>query len=539
MTEPPFTDSRTDEEHLARLGYRQELGRTLGAFTTFATGFAFISVLTGAFQLFAFAFGTAGPAFWWTWLVALGGQALFALCFAELSVHYPMAGSVYNWAKQVGKPTTAWMAGFSLTLALIVSTAAVGLAMQFVLPAISSFFWFYGNGSGTYDAATNSVILGAIAIVTTTIINLLGPKLVAIVNNIGVVVELVATVFLVIFFFAAAKRGPQIITHTEGHTVGATLGTPGALLVALLLGVYILWGFDTAGSLGEETINPRKTSPRAILRAVFAAGVSGALLMIGALMAVRHINDPQMSTVGLPYVVDSVLGHTLGTIALVAVSIAIFVCILANQTGAMRMIFAMSRDNGLPGSRVLSRVSAATRAPVPAALLTGAIAIVILLVNIRQPQVFTVVTSTTVVLAIIAYTLVAGSFLARRLRGGWTEDRRYFHLGRWGVPVAVAAVAWGLFVVINTAWPRRAVYNPTPPFNWVLQWGAVLFVGIVLLGGLAYYGIVQRHKIGVLPQHAAAADTHTLGASAADADGARIVPDPDSAPDGSPHPTTL
>lgn len=528
MTQSPFTDSRSDEEHLARLGYRQELGRTLGAFTTFATGFAFISVLTGAFQLFAFAFGTAGPAFWWTWLVALGGQALFALCFAELSVHYPMAGSVYNWAKQVGRPTTAWMAGLSLTLALIVSTAAVGLAMQFVLPTISSFFWFYGNGSGPYDAATNGVILGAIAIVLTTLINLLGPKIVAIVNNIGVVVELVASVFLIIFFFAAAKRGPQIITHTEGHTVGSTLGTPGALLVAILLGVYILWGFDTAGSLGEETINPRKTSPRAILRAVFAAGVTGALLMIGALMAVRHVNDPQMSSVGLPYVVDSVLGHTLGSIALAAVAIAIFVCIMANQTGAMRMIFAMSRDNGLPGSHSLSKVSATTRAPVRAALLTGAIAIVILLVNIRQPQIFTVVTSTTVVLAIIAYTLVAGSFLVRRLQGQWTEDRRYFHLGRWGIPVALAAMLWGVFVVTNTAWPRRSVYNPTPPFNWALQWGAVLVVGIVLLGGLVYYRTVQRHKIGILPQHAATADAYKPGVGAADADAQDAVPEEDT-----------
>ncbi|MEV6010123.1 APC family permease [Streptomyces sp. NPDC051976] len=504
MDQPLLTDSPTDEEHLARLGYRQELGRTLGAFTTFATGFAFISILTGAFQLFAFAFSTAGPAFWWTWLVALGGQALFALCFAELCVHYPMAGSVYNWAKRVGKPTTAWMAGFSLMLALIVSTAAVALAMQFVLPTISKAFWIYGDGSGKYDAATNGVILGAIAITLTTIVNLLGPRVVSVINNVGVAVELVASVFLIIFFFAAAKRGPQVILHTEGHTAGSSLGTPGAMLVAILLGVYILWGFDTAGSLGEETINPRRTSPRAILRAVFAAGVSGALLMIGALMAVGHVNDPQMSIVGLPYVVDSVLGHTLGTIALVAVSIAIFVCVLANQTGAMRMIYAMSRDNGLPGSRVLSKVSSRTGAPTAAALLTGAGAIVILLVNIRQPQIFLVVTSATVILALIAYTLVAGAFFLRRMRGEWIEDRDYFHLGRWGKPVAFCAVLWGVFVIVNTAWPRKAVYNPAPPFHWALQWGGVLFVGIVMLSGLVHYRRVQRHVMGVRPEHASA-----------------------------------
>ncbi|NJC73255.1 amino acid permease [Planosporangium thailandense] len=506
MAQPALPDYRSDEEHLARLGYRQELGRTLGAFTTFATGFAFISILTGAFQLFGFAFSSAGPSFWWTWLIALGGQALFALCFAELSVHYPLAGSVYNWAKRVGRPTTAWMAGFSLTLALIVSTAAVGLAMQFVLPTISDVFWLYGDGSGQYDAATNGAILGTVAIALTTIVNLLGPKVVAVINNIGVVVELVASAFLIIFFFVAAKRGPQIVLHTDGHAAGNSLGTPGALMVAILLGVYILWGFDTAGSLGEETINPRKNSPRAILRAIFAAGLTGALLMIGALMAAKNIHDPQLSVSGLPYIVDSVLGHTLGRIALTAVTVAIFVCVLANQTGAMRMLFAMSRDNALPASAALARVSRVTKAPVLASIITGVIAIVILLVNIRQPQIFTVVTSTTVILAVIAYTLVAGAFVGRRLRGQWTEDTRYFHLGRWGLPVGIAAVVWGVLVVVNTAWPRKAVYNPAPPFHWAIQWGAVLFVGIVLLLGLGYYRLVQRHKVGVLAQHAAVAD---------------------------------
>src|SRR6202453_3784841 len=260
----------SDEEHLARLGYRQELRRTLGSVTTFATGCAFISILTGAFQLFAFAYGSAGPAFWWTWPIALGGQLLFALCFAELSVHFPMAGSIYNWAKKIGRPTTAWMAGFSMTLALIVSTAAVALAFQFVLPTISSAFWLYGNGSGTYDAATNSVILGAIAITFTTAANLLGSKVVALLNNIGVVVELVASVFLIIFFFAAAVRGPVIILHTESHTARSALGH---MRAAILLGVSILWGFYSAGSLGEEPINPRKTSPRPSIRAVFAAGL--------------------------------------------------------------------------------------------------------------------------------------------------------------------------------------------------------------------------------------------------------------------------
>ncbi|GAS86672.1 APC family permease [Mycolicibacterium brisbanense] len=495
--------NNADEQHLARLGYRQELQRTLGSFSTFAAGFAFISILTGAFQLFFFAFSIAGPPFWWTWLIAFGGQMLFGLCFAELSTHYPIAGSVYNWSKHVGGKTASWLAGFSLTLALIVSTAAVALAMQFVLPTISDIFWIYGDGSGPYDAATNGVILGAIAIVVATVLNSLPVRVVSLVNNVGVIVELIASVFLIVFFFFAAKRGPQVVFDSVGHGHDNSLGLPGAMLMALLLGCYIMWGFDTAGSLGEETVNPRRTSPMSILRALAAAGLTGALLMLGALMAVGDLGADELSTSGLPYVVQDVLGKTLGDVVLGCVVIAIFVCILANQTGAMRMMFAMSRDNALPASSALARVNKVTRAPILTAVITGVIAIGILVLNVRQPQIFVVVTSTTVVLAFIAYSIVSASFAHRRLTGQWQTDRRYFHLGRFGIPVSIAATVWGIAMIVNVAWPRQSVYNPAPPYHWYLQWGAVLFCATVIGLGYGYYRLVQRHRIGVLPEHAA------------------------------------
>jgi hypothetical protein len=57
-------------------------------------------------------------------------------------------------------------------------------------------------------------------------------------------------------------------------------------------------------------------------------------------------------------------------------------------------------------------------------------------------------------------------------------------------------------MAINLAWPRQSIYNATEPFHWYLKWGAVLFVGAVMLGGFAYYWFVQRHKTGTLAAHA-------------------------------------
>src|SRR3979409_1203603 len=91
-----------DSGELAGFGYKQELDRSLGNFSSFAAGFSYISILTGVIQLFAFGFLFAGPAVWWTWFIVLGGQMTVALCFAEMAGQYPLAGSVYNWSKRVG-----------------------------------------------------------------------------------------------------------------------------------------------------------------------------------------------------------------------------------------------------------------------------------------------------------------------------------------------------------------------------------------------------------------------------------------------------
>src|SRR5438132_11866784 len=99
-SDPPTAEA--DQRDLAAVGYKQELERTLGRFSSFAAGFSYISILTGMFQTFYLGYDAGGPAFFWTWPVVFLGQLLVALCFAELAAHYPLAGSVYQWAKQIG-----------------------------------------------------------------------------------------------------------------------------------------------------------------------------------------------------------------------------------------------------------------------------------------------------------------------------------------------------------------------------------------------------------------------------------------------------
>ena len=226
-----------------------------------------------------------------------------------------------------------------------------------------------------------------------------------------------------------------------------------------------MYGFDTASSLGEETLEPRRTAPRAILRAILASFVIGGAILVFAVMAAPNLHDPQIgsSNGGLQYIVEQVMWGPLGKIFLVCIVVAVTVCSLAVHTAAIRLTFAMARDNALPFGERLARVNSQTQTPIVPAVLIGVIAELILVLNIGQPKIFTVLTSIAVIMIYLAYLLVTVPLLKKRLAGPWPPADLaaggYFTMGRWGMFVNIVAVVWGVGMALNLAWPREAVYG--------------------------------------------------------------------------------
>src|SRR4030095_11527311 len=88
----PRAMENADARDLAAFGYRQELDRTPGRFSSVAAGFSYISILTGLFQTFYLGYGAGGGVFVFSWPLVLAGQFLVALTFAEPAAHYPLSG---------------------------------------------------------------------------------------------------------------------------------------------------------------------------------------------------------------------------------------------------------------------------------------------------------------------------------------------------------------------------------------------------------------------------------------------------------------
>src|SRR5436305_3768776 len=421
----PQAGARSDDSNEpASLGDKQELARSLGSFSSFAAGFSYISILTGVTALFSFGYLKAGAGVWWTWPIVVTGQILVALCFMEMAGQYPIAGSVYQWSKQISTGFMSWMTGWIYIVGAIVTIAAVAVDWQVVLPQITTKFQFFGTSAdaGTFltkGGAQNALLLGAILVAITTTINMLGVKLMSRINNVGVMAELIGSTILVILLLFNAHHGPQIIFHSYGYGAGHPWGYFGALLVGGLLSAYVMYGFDTAGTLAEETNNPRKHAPPSIIRAIAAAATIGGLVILLGIMSNKNIADKNIGLLGLPYVIKNAFGNTTGNLFLADTALAIFVCCLAVQAATIRMMFSMARDNRLPFGSAVARVSGRRRVPIVPALVTGVLTLVLLAINVSNQSAFYVLTSVAIIMFYLAYLGVTAPMRVRRIRGPW------------------------------------------------------------------------------------------------------------------------
>jgi urea carboxylase system permease len=486
----------SDEHELARFGYTQELKRSLGLFSSFAVAFSYISPSTGIFALFALGLSTIGGVFFWSWPIVAVGQFVIALSFAELSSHVPVAGSVYQWSKHLSNRTQAWFTGWMYLFAGILTVTAVAVTLPLALiPTLNGMGWHLAN------SLSNQRIVALVFMVVVTLLNVYGVRAVALINNVGVLFEILG---MVVFAFILAlfhnHQGVGVIFKT-----GGTNGTVGLFLVAMFMSLFVIYGFDTAATLAEETKNPRKEAPKAVLFSIIGAFVIGGIFIWAILMAIPgSLSGGVKSALGPAAVIDANFSNAFATTYLAVVSIAIFICLLSIQANVMRLCFSMARDSQLPASAALRTVSPRLHTPWVACIVVTLIAAIPLVQYAGATYLAIAATG----MIYLSYFLVGTAILKARLNG-WPTREAPFKLGKWGIPASVGGLMWGGGMLINFAWPRAAS-NPTPAqtgnlldfhWSWLNHRPVLWIVAIVIAGvGAAYFGLVQRHKHAEAPE---------------------------------------
>ncbi|MGH9303488.1 MAG: APC family permease [Acidimicrobiales bacterium] len=489
----------TDSSDLAQFGYHQQLRRRLGQFSSFASSFSYISPSTGIFTLFALGLGTIGGIFIWSWPMVGIGQLIVAIGFAELASQYPVAGSVFQWTKYLAAKSYAWFDGWLYLFAGVLTTTAVVATIPLALiPAFDSMGW------NLADSLTNQRYVALITLFLITVINIGGVRLATIINNAGVFFEVVGmVVFAIILLVAHHHQSAAVVFHSGGAPVHFS-----TFFLAAFMSLFVIYGMDTASTLAEETHDPRRKAPRAVISSVVGAFIIGAIFLVAVLVSIPNLASAVKHGLGPAQIILANLPGNLGSAYLMVVSAAVFVCCLVIEAATIRLAFGMSRDRQLPGSAGLKLVSRRLGTPWVASIVVACLA-AIPFIQYAGAGFIAIAASGMIYLC---YVLANLAVLRARVKG-WPQQKAPFKLGRWGIPITVLSLIWGIGMLVNFAWPRVAS-NPTPDqtnhlldfkVSWInhipVLWTVV--IGLSIVGAIYYLAVgrrraVIRHSPGLL-----------------------------------------
>ncbi|OLR89645.1 amino acid permease [Actinokineospora bangkokensis] len=473
-----------DEARLHKLGYAQELRRSMSAFSNFAVSFTIISVLSGCLTLYGFGMKTGGPvAMVWGWPLVGVFVVLVGLGMAEVCSSYPTAGGLYYWAAKLAPrngPAWAWFTGWFNLVGQVAVTAGIDFGAALFLNAFLDLQFGFAATPG------HTILLLAVILAVHGLLNTFGVRVVAVLNSVSVWWHLVGVLVIVGALVVVPDRH-QSASFVFGHFANATgwASPVYVFLLGLLLAQYTLTGYDASAHMTEETRDAARSGPRGIVNSILVSLAAGWVLLIGLTFAIQDYDGAVGSATGVPpaqIFIDAV-GATGGKLLLLIAIGAQLFCGMAAVTGNSRMIYAFARDGAIPGSRWWHSINKRTRTPTNSVWLAAVGAFVLAVPYLWSATAYAAVTSIAVVGLYTAY--VIPIFL--RVRQGDRFERGPWHLGRWGTPIGVVATVWVALIFVLFMLPQASPIT-VDSFNYT----PIAF--LVVLGGAALWWVLSARK---------------------------------------------
>jgi APA family basic amino acid/polyamine antiporter len=323
----------------------------------------------GIFLVLGIAVGYAGPAVIVSMVIA-GTVALFtALSFAELGSAIPKEGGTYQYAYEMISPFVGFVSGCMWLFAQTVAGSAVCLGLASYLV-------------GLFPASVRSFIpvnvVAVSAALALTMLNLMGMKRSARVNNVLVVIKI-----LILCFFVGVG---VFAVNSTSYSNFAPNGLFGILQGAGFI-FFAYLGFGRIAALGEEVENPKRTLPLAILIALVASII---LYISTGLVATGLKNYVSLGGSNTPIADAATATGSFAVVATVSVGalVAFVSVLLTNLLGLSRVSFAMARNGQLPKS--LAKIHSKLGTPHLTILITGALmAVLTFFLDLRQTAAIT------------------------------------------------------------------------------------------------------------------------------------------------------
>ncbi|MBP2444881.1 amino acid permease [Rhizobium leguminosarum] len=491
MSDYSELDKKQDVHILHSMGYAQELERRMSSFSNFAVSFSIICILSGGINSLAQATaGAGGAAIGIGWPVGCFVSLVFAIAMAQISSAYPTAGGLYHWGSILGNRFTGWLTAWFNLLGLVTVLGAIN---------VGTYYFFMGSFGTSYLGLTDTTTVRILFLVIITgaqaLVNHMGIGLTAKLTDFSGYLIFASSIALAVVCLAAAPSYEvgRLFTFANysgeagGNVWPATSGT-WVFLLGLLLPIYTITGYDASAHTSEETVKAAESVPRGMVASVLWSALFGYIMLCAFVLMLPNMDDAAKQGWNVFFwAMDSQVNPIVKDILYFAILVSQWLCGLATVTSVSRMIFAFSRDGGLPASKALSKVSPQYRTPV-AAIWTGSILSVLFvwgssLVSIGDTPVYTIVVACTVIFLFFSFAIPITLGLFAWGTSKWDK------MGPWNLGEGV----FKLFAVLTViAMILIFVLGIQPPNEWALY----ITVGFLLVTAIVWFGFESRRFKG-------------------------------------------
>jgi amino acid transporter len=252
---------------------------------------------------------------------------------------------------------------------------------------------------------------------------------------------------------APTRDAGFLLTRTTASGHGYLYG----FAIGLLQAQWTFTGYDASAHVTEETLDPSRNAPWGIVLSVAVSGVAGYLMLLAVTLAIPDL-PALLAGGGNPFVriLELGLGERLGAAMVWMIVGAMWFCGLASVTSNSRMLFAFARDGGLPGSRLVARVSPTFQSPHVAVWVASGAALAVAL----WAKALAAMTALSTIALYASYALPIYLGLRARASGRWAT-RGPWHLGRWSNLVNLVALVWVALLTVLFVLPPNQLTGYT------------------------------------------------------------------------------
>jgi amino acid transporter len=409
---------------------------------------------------------------------------------AQIASAYPTAGGLYHWGSILGNRFTGWLTAWFNLLGLVTVLGAINAG---------TYYFFMGAFGATFGLTDTPVTLAVFLSIIT--------GLMAIINHVGIGLTAKLTDFSGYLIFATAigltvaclvyapsyEFGRLFTFSNYSGEAGANVWPPVSsgwiFALGLLLPIYTITGYDASAHTAEETKKASLSVPRGIVSSVWWSALFGYVMLCAFILMIPNMDEAAKQGWNVFFwAMDQRMPAGIKTALYAAIVVSQFLCGLATVTSISRMMFAFSRDGGLPFSKSLASVSPKYRTPVQS-IWAGSILSVLFVIGSKAIEqsgvtpVYTIVVSCTVIFLFFSFAIPIALGLFAHGTSKWPT------MGPWDLGPAVFKLFAFLSIV---AMVLIFVIGVQPPNDMA----AKITLGFLVLTAVVWFGLEKRRFQG-------------------------------------------